>query len=172
MILAISMVAAFAPVRVFAQEETKTDDINAAQTTQNLSSERDEGDALTGVWETVVTQRNCLTGVPVAPDFQGLITFNAGGTFSETASSSNPSLRSDGHGIWQRTGGRRNYSMKFIFLRYDAGGVLIGKQRITQTLRLSANGDQSTTSGTVEILDLNGNVLGGGCATSTATRFE
>jgi hypothetical protein len=173
MILAVLMVAAFAQVRVFAQQEdTKIEDQNAEQTTQNLSSEREDDNPLVGVWETVVTPRNCMTGVPVAPDFQGLLTFNEGGTFSEIASGGNPALRSPGHGIWQRTGGRRNYSMKFIFLRFNASGVLIGKQRVTQTIHLSANGDQSTTSGIVEVLDLNGNVLGGGCATSTATRFE
>ena len=172
MTLAILMCAAFAQIRVFAQEDIKIADQNAEQMTQNLSSEREDGNTLTGVWETVVTPRNCMTGVPVAPDFQGLITFNEGGTLAEIAGGGNPALRSPGHGIWQRTSGRRNYSMKFIFLRFNASGVLIGKQRITQTLRLSADGDQSTSNGIVEVLDLNGNVLGGGCSTSTATRFE
>ena len=172
MALAILMFAAFAQVRIYAQEDAKTDDQSVVQTTQNLSSEREDENTLTGVWETVVTPRNCLTGVPVAPDFQGLITFNDGGTLAEIGSGSNPILRSPGHGIWQRTSGRRNYSMKFIFLRFNASGVLIGKQRVTQTIHLSANGNTSTNSGMVEVLDLNGNVIGSGCATATATRFE
>jgi hypothetical protein len=171
MILAILMIAAFAQIRVFAQDETKTEDQNALQTTQNLSFEREDDNKLIGAWETIVTPRNCTTGVPVAPDFIGLITFNEGGTVAETTGTS-PSLRGPGHGIWQRTNGSRNYSMKVIFLRFNTSGILIGKQRITQTIHLSANGDNSTSFGTVEILDLNGNVLGGGCSTSTGSRIE
>jgi len=128
--------------------------------------------SIEGVWETVVTPRNCQTGAPVAPDFQGLITFNEGGTIAEIAGGSNPALRSPGHGVWQRENGSGNYSMKVIFLRFNASGVLIGKQKITQTNEVSADGNQSTSSGTVEVLDLNGNVLGSGCSTATATRFE
>ena len=172
MVLAILMFAAFSQIGVFAQEDTKTNDRYTEQTTQNLSSEREEGSALTGVWETVVTPRNCLTGLPVAPDFQGLSTYNEGGTYAEIAAGGNPILRSPGHGIWQRTSGRRNYSLKFLFLRFNASGVFLGKQRITQTIRLSATGDQLTSSGTVEVLDLNGDVIGSGCSTATATRFE
>ncbi len=170
--LSILMLTTFGQIRALAQSDSKTEDQNADQMTEDLSSQRENDRNLTGVWETVVTPRNCMTGTPVAPDFQGLITFNDGGTLAEIASGGNPALRSPGHGVWQRTNSWRNYSMKLIFLRFNASGVLIGKQRIIQTVHLSGNGDESTSSGTVEILDLNGNVLGGGCSTSTATRFE
>jgi hypothetical protein len=39
---------------------------------------------ITGVWRTVITQRNCQTGEPGA-SFPGLWTFHAGGTMSNTA---------------------------------------------------------------------------------------
>lgn len=141
---------------------------------KNESDQKSEnsGNSIEGVWETVVTPRNCQTGVPVAPDFQSLVTFNKGGTVAEFAAGGNPTLRSPGHGIWERTSGSRNYSLKFVFLRFSPSGVLIGKQKIAQTIELSADGDQSTSTGTVEILDLNGNVLGSGCSTATSTRFE
>ena len=172
MALAILMFAAFAQVRVFAQEDAKIDDQNTKQTTEDVLARRENDRSLTGVWQTVVTPRNCQTGVPVAPDFQGLLTFNKGGTVAEIAAGGNPILRSPGHGIWRRENGWRNYSLKFIFLRFNSSGAFIGKQRVTQTIELSANGDQSTSGGTVEVLDLNGNVIGSGCSTATATRFE
>lgn len=171
-ILAILMFAAVAQVRVFAQEDLKTEDPNAEQTTENVLSGRDYDNTLTGVWETTVTPLNCMTGLPVAPDFQGLSTYHEGGTYSEIAVAANPILRSPAHGIWQRTNGRRNYSLKSVFLRFNASGVFLGKQRITQTIKLSLNGSQLTSSGGFEVLDLNGSVIGSGCSTATATRFE
>lgn len=161
--LALLMIFGAAQIYVSGQEKENDSDQKTSENSRK---------SIEGVWETVVTPRNCQTGAPVAPDFQGLITFNEGGTVAETASGSSPALRSPGHGVWQRENGRRNYSMKVVFLRFSPTGVFIGKQKITQTMELSANGNQSTSTGTVEILDLNGNVLGSGCSTATATRFE
>ena len=128
--------------------------------------------SIVGVWETSVTVRNCETGAPLAPEFQGLSTYNSGGTYTESSGGGNPILRSPAHGIWQRESGWRNYSLKFVFLRFNASGAFIGKQRVFQNLELSENGDQLTSSGRFEVLDLNGNVVGSGCSTVTATRFE
>lgn len=128
-----------------------------------------------GVWRTLVTPVNCQTGVPLAPAFPGLFTFNEGGTMSEYGISpgqvQTPALRSPGHGVWQRQHGR-NYSFKFVFLRYDANGAFIGSQKITAALELGANRNEFTTHSTVEILDANGTVIGSGCATAVGTRFE
>lgn len=159
------LLTVFGVAQIYVSGQEKENDSNQ-KTSENSRH------SIVGVWETIVTPRNCQTGAPVAPDFQGLITFNEGGTVAETASGSNPALRSPGHGVWRRENGVRNYSMKVVFLRFSPTGVFIGKQKITQTAELSADGNQSTSTGTVEILDLNGNVLGSGCATSTATRFE
>lgn len=172
--LAILILTIFGQTRLLAQENSKTEDQSATQTMENISFDGESDKTLTGVWETFVTQRNCLTGAPVAPELQGLQTYDAGGTLSEFGGNN---LRSPGHGIWQRAqdttlDGRRSFSMKFIFLRFNASGVFLGKQRITQTIRLSTAGDSYSSSGTVEVLDLSGNVIGSGCATATATRFE
>jgi len=142
----------------------------------NVSGQENDSDqkaskSIVGVWETVVTVRNCETGGPLAPEFQGLSTYNSGGTYTETASG-NPILRSPAHGIWERENGWRNYSLKFVFLRFNASGAFIGKQRVFQTIELSEDGDQLTSSGRFEVLDPNGNVVGSGCSTVTATRFE
>jgi hypothetical protein len=162
-LLALLMVFGTAQIYVSGQEKEN----NSEQKTSENSRK-----SLVGAWETVVTARNCQTGAPVMPDFQGLMTFNEGGTLAETASGSSPALRSPGLGVWRRENGSRTYSMKIVFLRFSPTSVYLGKQRITQTLELSADGNQSTSTGTVEILDVNGNVLGSGCATSTGTRFE
>ena len=139
---------------------------------QENTSDKKTAKSIVGVWETLVTPRNCETGAPLAPEFQGLSTYNSGGTYTESSGGGNPVLRSPGHGIWERENGWRNYSLKFVFLRFNSSGVLIGKQRVFQTLELSEDGDQLTSSGRFEVLDLIGNVIGSGCSTVTATRFE
>jgi hypothetical protein len=139
---------------------------------QEKDSDQKTSKSIVGVWETSVTVRNCETGAPLTPEFQGLSTYNSGGTYTESSGGGNPILRSPAHGIWQRERGWRNYSLKFVFLRFNASGALIGKQRVFQTLELSENGDQLTSSGRFEVLDLSGNVIANGCSTATATRFE
>lgn len=159
--LALFMIFGAAQVNVYGQENDS-----------DQKSSENTGKSIVGVWETIVTPRNCETGEPVAPEFQGLSTYNSGGTYTESSGGGNPTLRSPGHGIWQRENGWRNYSLKFVFLRFNSSGILIGKQRIFQTVELSENGDQLMSSGRFEVLDLNGSVIGSGCSTATATRFE
>jgi hypothetical protein len=132
-------------------------------------SDEDNSDrnALVGTWQTLVTPRNCQTGDPVAPAFPGLLTFADGGTLTGTSTSV-----SSVYGVWEKTNGRRNYSFAFISLRYNPAGTFIGTQKVRQTTRLAANGHDFTTTGTVEILDPNGNIVGTGCSTSTGIRFQ
>ncbi len=145
-------------------------------TTQAAPGQKSEKHERTiaGAWRTVVTPRNCLTGLEVAPSFPGLFTFNKGGTMSEYGISPGltPALRSPGHGIWQHEEGWRDYSFKFTFYRYNASGVFIGSQRITAALELAADGDSFTTISAIEVLDANDNVVGNGCGTAVGTRFE
>ena len=139
-----------------------------------MSRTTQEERTIEGVWRTVVTPRNCLTGLEVAPSFPGLFTFNKGGTVSEYGISPGltPALRSPGHGIWQHEEGWQLYSLKFTFYRYNASGAFIGSQRITAALELGADGDTFTTNSAIEVLDANDNVVGNGCATAVGTRFE
>ncbi len=135
---------------------------------ENLQSEI----GIQGVWQTIVTPQNCLTGASVAPSFVGLVTFNEGGTLAETAAGSSPALRSPGHGVWRRGLGERDYYMRFMFYRFDANGTLIGSQRVSQTVEFDPRTNKTYSAGTLEVIDLNGNVIGRGCSVSTATRFE
>ena len=126
-----------------------------------------------GVWRTVVTPHNCQTGEPIF-SHSGLFTFNQGGTMSEygIGPGSSPALRSPGHGVWQREHGWQEYSFAFMFYRYNASGVLLGSQKITAALELGGSGDDFASRSVIEILDVNDNVTGMGCATAVGTRFE
>jgi len=85
---------------------------------------------------------------------------------------SSPALRSPGHGEWQREHGWQDYSFAFTFYRYDASGVLVGSQKITAALELFPGGEEFTTRSAIEVLDVNDNVIGRGCATAVGKRFE
>ena len=126
-----------------------------------------------GVWRTVVTPRNCQTG-QTFPSLQGLFTFNQGGTMSEygIGPGSSPALRSPGHGVWQREHGWQDYSFAFTYYRYDASGAFLGSQKVRATLELGAGGDEFASRSAIEILDVDGVVIGTGCATAVGTRFE
>jgi hypothetical protein len=120
-----------------------------------------------GTWFTTVTPVNCDTGAPVAPAFPGILSFNKGGTMSGTST-----VAASAFGIWARSGGWGSYTFAFTNFRYNSSGVFIGSQIVRQSATLGATGDQFTSSGSVEILDPNGNVVGRGCANSTGRRFE
>jgi hypothetical protein len=126
-----------------------------------------------GAWRTVVTPRNCQTGDAILT-LAGLFTFNQGGTMSEygIGPGSSPALRSPGHGIWQREHGWQDYSFAFTYYRYNASGVFLGSQTVRATLELGTSGDEFASRSDIEILDVNGNVIGTGCATAVGTRFE
>jgi hypothetical protein len=56
--------------------------------------------------------------------------------------------------------------------RYNASGVFLGSQKVTAALELGANGDEFASRSVIEILDVNDNVIGIGCATAVGTRSE
>ena len=148
----------------------------AAQDTQHQQSSATSGAharTIRGVWRTVVTPRNCQTDEAILT-LSGLFTFNEGGTMSEygIGPGSSPALRSPGHGVWQREHGWQDYSFAFTYYRYNASGVFLGSQKVTAALELGASGDEFASRSVIEILDVNGAVIGTGCATAVGTRFE
>jgi hypothetical protein len=135
-------------------------------TAQSEAPER----SLVGVWVTQVTRRNCETGEPIAATGRIQLTFAEGGTFLETIG---PSIfRSPGNGIWKREHGWNEYSYALRFMRFDAAGSFIGSGVVRATLTLDETGDHYTATATHDVLDVNGNVIGSGCATSVSTRFQ
>jgi hypothetical protein len=126
--------------------------------------------SLVGVWLTQVTRRNCDTGEPIGATSQSQLTFAEGGTLLETIG---PSIfRSPGNGIWKREHGWNEYSFALRFMRFDAAGSFVGSGVVRVALTLDETGDHYTSTATNDILDVNGNVIGSGCATSVSTRFS
>jgi hypothetical protein len=146
--------------------------------------------SLEGVWRTTVTQRNCQTGA-VIKIAQGIVAYHKGGTMDESSNALGPAFRSPGFGVWEKVG-PSTYWASFIFQRYSpADGTFAGTQVITSTIEVGAGrhgepntstidvgggrfGDPNTyeTTTSIQIYDVNNNLLGTGCATATAVRFE
>ena len=125
--------------------------------------------SLVGVWVTQVTRRNCDTGDPIGTS-RVQLTFAEGGTFLETIGPN--ILRSPGNGIWKREHGWNEYSSALRFMRFDAAGVFVGSGVVRAAITLDETGDHLTSTATNDVLDVNGNVIGSGCATSESTRFS
>ena len=137
----------------------------------SVSGQSDEGHepSLVGVWVTQVTRRNCETGEPIGTS-RSQNTFAKGGTLLETIG---PSIfRSPGNGIWKRESGWNEYSFALRFMRFDAAGSFVGSGVVRAALTLDETGGHYTSTATNDILDVNGNVIGSGCATSVSTRFS
>jgi hypothetical protein len=122
--------------------------------------------SLEGTWTTVVTPVNCQTGDAVAPSFPGILTFAKGGTMSGTSAAVPPVF-----GVWEQTRGWDSATFAFTNLRFNSNGVLIGSQVVRQDAILF-NENAFSSTGTAQLLDLNGNVIGNGCANSLAGRFQ
>ena len=133
---------------------------------------RDRQDrSIEGAWRTTVTIRNCETGAPITT-FQGLQTFNEGGTLAETATGNPPSLRTPGHGVWSREHGRRHYSFVFMFDRFNADGTHAGSTKVRGDVILEPGGDEMTVVASTELFNPAGQLIATGCSTATATRLE
>lgn len=134
------------------------------------NSERQER-SIEGAWRMTLTRRNCQTGAPVTT-FQGLQTFNKGGTLAETLTFPAPSLRTPGHGVWSRGQGAQNYSVAFMYDLFNADGTVAGSRTVRGVVTLGASGNEFTAVYSGETFDANGQLTATGCSTATATRFE
>jgi hypothetical protein len=137
-----------------------------ARSAQSEAPER----SLVGVWLTQVTRRNCETGEPIAATGRIQLTFAEGGTLLETIGPS--ILRSPGNGIWKREHGWNEYSYALRFLRFDAAGSFVGSGVVRAAITLDETGNHYTATATNDVLDVNGDVIASGCATSVSTRFS
>ena len=136
----------------------------------SVSGQDDKGheSSLVGVWFTQVTRRNCDTGDPIGTS-RIQLTFAEGGTFLETIGPT--TLRSPGNGIWKHEHGWNEYSYALRFMRFDAAGVNVGSGVVRAFITLDDTGNSYTSTATNDVLDVNGNVISSGCATSVSTRF-
>ena len=168
--LAMTVIAAFTQISVFAQAEIVNEGKGDEQKQEELLARRQNTRKLEGSWNHTGTRLNCSTGASLGT-FSAMFTFNRGGTFWESGTQLSPALRSPSHGIWSYDA-NGSYTTAFQFFRFNADGTLAGRQIIRQQLELSPDGDSYTTTATAQVLDVNGNVLANNCSSGTGTRFE
>lgn len=136
-------------------------------------AEDDDPGTLQGTWVVTVTQHDCTSGTQIGSPFLSLLTFNRGGTMTETTSSPMfyPSDRGPGHGVWRETG-RHKYQASSIAL-ITLNGALTSIQTITQTIEIGSDPDKfETTKASVEFLTPGGTLIRSGCATASGARYR
>jgi hypothetical protein len=128
--------------------------------------------SLQGSWTTQLQRRDCQTGEPTALPGRGLITFATGGTLIETAAGAVAGgFRGPGHGVWERNGARE-YSATFVIQLLNADGSFAAWLKSMQVIELSKDGDEFTSTASVEVTNPQGTVIQTGCATSVGTRIQ
>ena len=127
------------------------------------------GGRLEGAWDVRVSIVNCQTGA-VIRSFDSVTMFMQGGTVVDSTSGTAQQLKTPGHGVWAHTTDN-NYAFRFKSFTFDAANNYTGYTDIRHEAELDPSGDSYTSSGTVQIHAPNGNVVGMGCSTTTATRF-
>ena len=149
--------------------------VPASASGQGLQKGQSQGGRLEGTWLADVTVTICATGAPIRT-VQSLSTYLRGGAALETTSAT--FLRSPGHGVWRHVGGQ-SYTTTFTVFRFgfnpgDSANPFpfVGTLRVTKTIELGADGDEYTATTASEIFDANGNLIGTGCATDVARRYE
>jgi len=134
---------------------------------------------IVGVWGVTVTLRDCATGAPLGPPFPSLLTFEDGGTISESTGALGfaPNQRTEGHGVWRKLT-KRKYSQRTIaLLRFETQpqppvpGFLAGWQVIDQTITMSDR-DHFTSEGSGDFYNAQGELYRAGCSSAVGERFE
>ena len=134
-------------------------------TSRTLSGAR----AIEGVWEPMVTIRDCQTGAPIF-SFPSMDSYIRGGAYVGEGMGE-PANRALGLGTWRHEGGR-NFTAAYQFFSYNPDGTPLGRLRVSSTIRLIADGESFRTPDTAELHDLNGTVLDRVCGTREATRLR
>jgi len=135
-----------------------------------LEDSESHGGKLEGTWRMQVTIRDCASGAALRT-FPAFLTFAQGGTLTETTTGFPPALRTPGHGAWEHLGGQTYRAVSEAFL-FNPAGVWTGRQRLTQIIELSKDGEEMNSNATNEIFDTNGTLTVNGCATAVGTYFE
>lgn len=128
---------------------------------------------LIGSWDVQVTARDCATGdpLPFLPTFAAVQTYHHGGTMLASNLGSPGVIGLEGHGVWEHGKGRQ-YAIAFRVLKFNPDGTFAGRDVIRDVISLGLDGNTYTSTGTVEVLAPNGDLIVRGCATTTATRFR
>ena len=126
-----------------------------------------DADAIEGVWESVVTVKDC-TSSAVLTTFRGVSVMHRGGTMS--ADNSQPvATRGAAFGTWKRGTGNA-YTTSFVFMNFNPDNTLAGTQKVLRNLTIAADNNSLTGTTSIKILDAAGGLLRQACATETGAR--
>ncbi len=126
-------------------------------------------DPIEGVWESVVTRRDCSSGAAIG-SFRGAQVFHRGGTLTDTDAST-PGTRGPGQGSWTHNADG-SYTARFRFFRFNGDGSLAGSSVVTRSITLQADGNNLVATTRAEIRDPAGAVLQTVCLGDVTTRFN
>lgn len=126
---------------------------------------------LIGTWRVQITLRVCESNAAIRPPFSAMATFAAGGTMTTADSGFNPALRSAGHGVWRHDDGHTYIAKAEAFL-FNMGGTLTATQKLSQTIEVGPDGKTFHATVASTVVDLAGNVLLTGCASSVGERMQ
>jgi hypothetical protein len=130
---------------------------------------RPDGRTIEGVWQGIVTIRDCSSQTALF-SFAGMdIYLQGGGLLSE--SSSPPSVRATGMGAWRHLRGSI-YTSAYQFFTYDPMGNPTGVIRVSGRIRLNAEATGYQSSTAAVVTDVEGNTLEHVCGTVEARRFQ
>ena len=126
-----------------------------------------------GVWDVMVTIRDCQTGNPVNPPVtvRARNMFIRGGTLTELNARGNPSLRNPSFGTWHMDDDGV-YAAVFMYSRFNPDGTFFQTVKVTRQIRLSQDADAFAANAFVEVFDVSDVLVQTGCATEAATRLR
>jgi hypothetical protein len=128
---------------------------------------------LVGSWVFQISLQDCNSGTPIGAPFLSLLTFNRGGTVTETTSNPAfvpPTVRGPGHGVWKHAEHRTFEATTTAFVTVN--GALSRTQTITQQIELEGEDALKTTKASVKFYSPTGALLMSGCAAATGKRIE
>ncbi len=118
-----------------------------------------------GTWLAMVT-------IPDGPPpFPSLLTYARGGALTVTDSSVPPALGNVYQGSWTKRG-PHEFAFTFLGFQYDGAGVLTGYIRAQETIQLEPGGNIYNGVTSIEILDIDQNVIATSSSTTHATRIN
>lgn len=165
--LAVILVLTAVQIPASAQDPRDTQDELRQENSRGISISQKKEERIEGVWDSRVTIRNCQTGNPITT-FRAMEIFIRGGSLVDT-NAAPPSTRGPGFGRWEYIGGGQ-YTATFRFFLYNPDGTFAGVRRVTRTIDL--NGDNLTSTVSIEVFDPSDALVSTACATEIAKRVE
>jgi hypothetical protein len=125
-------------------------------------------DTMEGVWWSTVMRVDCSTGAELG-GFTGMQVYHQGGTLTDT-NSGPPTSRGPGMGTWRRSG--TEIETRFRFMLFAPTGQWTGTAVVTRALTPAPDGDNATGSGSAEVYNPAGQLVGGSCTRDVSVRLR